>query len=135
MGRLVDLADRAVDRLDAVPDDVPGRDGGVEDVLAIGPHVNARGHGFLLRSLAGFPSGTPAGDPQTASLAPVKTLLNVIWLVLAGFWLALAYLVAAILLRITIIGMPFAMQSLKLARLRALAVRAGLVRARSRTKG
>ena len=46
----------------------------------------------------------------------MKTILNVIWLVLAGFWLALAYLVAAVLLAITIIGLPFAKQSLKLAR-------------------
>jgi len=44
----------------------------------------------------------------------MKTLLNVIWLVLAGFWLALAYLVAAIILAITIIGLPFAKQALKL---------------------
>jgi uncharacterized membrane protein YccF (DUF307 family) len=44
----------------------------------------------------------------------VKTLLNIIWLVLAGFWMALAYMVAAVLLAITIIGIPFAKQSLKL---------------------
>ena len=46
----------------------------------------------------------------------MKTLLNVIWLVFAGFWLATAYLLAAVLLAITIIGLPFAKQSLKLAR-------------------
>ena len=45
----------------------------------------------------------------------MKTLLNVVWLVLAGFWLALGYLFAAILLAITVIGLPFAKQSLKLA--------------------
>jgi uncharacterized membrane protein YccF (DUF307 family) len=44
----------------------------------------------------------------------VKILLNVIWLVLAGLWMALGYLVAAVLLAITIIGLPFAKQSLKL---------------------
>jgi uncharacterized membrane protein YccF (DUF307 family) len=46
----------------------------------------------------------------------MKTILNVIWLVLAGFWLALGYLLAAILLAITIVGLPFAKQSLKLSR-------------------
>ena len=46
----------------------------------------------------------------------MKTLLNIIWLVLAGFWLAAGYLLAAVLLAITIIGLPFATQSLKLAR-------------------
>ena len=45
----------------------------------------------------------------------MKTLLNFIWLVFAGFWLAAAYLLAAVLLAITIIGLPFAKQSLKLA--------------------
>jgi uncharacterized membrane protein YccF (DUF307 family) len=41
----------------------------------------------------------------------VKTVLNVIWLVVAGFWLAAGYLLATILLAITIIGLPFAKQS------------------------
>ena len=45
----------------------------------------------------------------------MRLILNVIWLLLAGFWLALGYLVAAVLLTITIIGIPFAVQSLKLA--------------------
>jgi len=44
----------------------------------------------------------------------MRFLLNVIWLVLAGLWLALAYFVAALLLAITIIGLPFAKQALKL---------------------
>jgi uncharacterized membrane protein YccF (DUF307 family) len=45
----------------------------------------------------------------------VRTLLNIIWLVLAGFWLALAYVVAGLILCITIIGIPFGVQSFKLA--------------------
>jgi uncharacterized membrane protein YccF (DUF307 family) len=45
----------------------------------------------------------------------VRLLLNLIWLVLAGVWLAISYLFAAVLLAITIIGLPFAVQSLKLA--------------------
>ena len=44
----------------------------------------------------------------------MKTLFNVIWLVLAGFWMFVGYLIAAVLLAITIIGLPFAKQSLKL---------------------
>ncbi len=38
-----------------------------------------------------------------------------IWLVLAGWWLALGHLVAAICLAITLIGIPFARAHLKLA--------------------
>lgn len=42
---------------------------------------------------------------------------NVIWIVLGGIWLALAHLVFALLLALTIIGIPFALQHVKLARL------------------
>lgn len=45
----------------------------------------------------------------------VRTVLNVIWLVLAGLWLMIAYVVAGLLLCITIIGIPFGVQSFKLA--------------------
>jgi uncharacterized membrane protein YccF (DUF307 family) len=40
---------------------------------------------------------------------------NIIWLVLAGWWLALAHLIHAVVLGITIIGLPFAWAHLKLA--------------------
>lgn len=45
----------------------------------------------------------------------MRFVLNVIWLVLAGLWLAIGYLIAAVLLTITIIGVPFAVQAVKLA--------------------
>jgi uncharacterized membrane protein YccF (DUF307 family) len=45
----------------------------------------------------------------------VRLVLNILWLVLSGLWLALGYLIAAILMAITIIGIPFAKQALKLA--------------------
>jgi uncharacterized membrane protein YccF (DUF307 family) len=40
---------------------------------------------------------------------------NVIWFVLAGWWLAIGHIVAAIGLAVTIIGIPFAWQHVKLA--------------------
>lgn len=40
---------------------------------------------------------------------------NLIWLVLAGWWLALGHLITAVVLAITIIGIPFAWAHLKLA--------------------
>ena len=40
---------------------------------------------------------------------------NLIWLVLAGWWLALGHLITAIVLAITLIGIPFAWAHLKLA--------------------
>ena len=39
---------------------------------------------------------------------PLGFIGNVIWLVLAGWWLALGHLITAILLAVTIIGIPFA---------------------------
>src|SRR6202166_4765314 len=46
---------------------------------------------------------------------PFGLLGNIIWLVLAGSWLALGHLITAILLAVTIIGIPFAWAHLKLA--------------------
>jgi uncharacterized membrane protein YccF (DUF307 family) len=46
---------------------------------------------------------------------PLGVLGNIIWLLLAGWWLALGHLATAILLAITIIGLPFAWAHLKLA--------------------
>jgi uncharacterized membrane protein YccF (DUF307 family) len=46
---------------------------------------------------------------------PGSCLLNVLWLVLAGWWLALHHVVLAIPLAVSIIGLPFAFQHLKLA--------------------
>lgn len=40
---------------------------------------------------------------------------NILWLLLAGWWLALAHLVAAVAFAVTIIGIPFAWAHLKLA--------------------
>ncbi|MCW2237772.1 YccF domain-containing protein [Azospirillum canadense] len=40
---------------------------------------------------------------------------NVIWFVLAGWWLAIGHLLAAAALAVTIIGLPFAWAHLKLA--------------------
>lgn len=44
----------------------------------------------------------------------MRTLLNVIWLVLSGFWLFLAYLVVGALWCITIIGIPFGLASFRI---------------------
>jgi uncharacterized membrane protein YccF (DUF307 family) len=46
---------------------------------------------------------------------PVGCLLNGLWLVLAGWWLALHHLILAVPLAVSIIGIPFAWQHVKLA--------------------
>lgn len=40
---------------------------------------------------------------------------NVVWFLLAGFWLALGHVAAALFCFVTIIGIPFGLQHLKLA--------------------
>jgi len=45
----------------------------------------------------------------------MNLLLNIIWLIFGGFIVVLAYLLGAILLCITIIGIPFGIQCFKLA--------------------
>jgi uncharacterized membrane protein YccF (DUF307 family) len=45
----------------------------------------------------------------------LNTIGNIIWIVLAGFWLAIGHLISAVLLAITIVGIPFAVANVKLA--------------------
>jgi len=45
----------------------------------------------------------------------LRTIGNLLWLVLAGIWLSIGYLVAGVICCITIIGIPFGVQSFKLA--------------------
>lgn len=69
--------------------------------------------------MAGF-SAWPFGRHVVPSSGPMgegvlNTVLNVVWFVLAGWWLALQHLVLAVGLFVTIIGIPFGIQHLKLA--------------------
>lgn len=45
----------------------------------------------------------------------MRTILNLIWLIVAGIELAVAYVVAGLILCLTIVGIPFGLQSIKLA--------------------
>ena len=67
--------------------------------------------------LAGYtllPFGQTVEDNGAGALSLVG---NVVWFVLAGWWLALGHLACAAAFAITIIGLPFAWAHLKLARL------------------
>lgn len=65
------------------------------------------GHGVVRRSHVSGKGGLGSG--------PLGVVGNIIWLLLAGWWLALAHLVEAVLLAVTVIGIPFAWAHLKLA--------------------
>jgi len=43
--------------------------------------------------------------------------MNIVWILLGGIWIAATHLILALLLALTIIGIPFAKQHLKLASL------------------
>ncbi|HEY3799753.1 MAG TPA: YccF domain-containing protein [Caulobacteraceae bacterium] len=69
---------------------------------------------FRLASLAYWPFGRTIVDrPSGVGSA----LLNIIWLIFAGWWLALHHILLAVGLAVTIIGIPFALQHLKMAML------------------
>lgn len=69
---------------------------------------------FKLASLVLWPFGR-----QVVSTGPsmgcLSILCNIIWLIFGGLYTALVHVVFAFLLTITIIGIPFARQHLKLA--------------------
>src|ERR1700744_5025048 len=80
---------------------------------------------FTIASFSFWPFGrvavdrrflTGRGDIGTGSLGVIG---NVLWFLFAGWWLALGHLIAAVGLAITIIGIPFAFQHVKLAVLAA----------------
>jgi uncharacterized membrane protein YccF (DUF307 family) len=64
-------------------------------------------------------------EPVTGLL---RLILNVVWFVLAGWYLALGHLALAFCLGVTIIGIPFAIQHLKLAGLSLAPVGTEIVR-------
>ncbi len=68
----------------------------------------------------GFASMTPFGkeivETENANNT-LQTIFNIIWIVLFGWEIAIAHLVFALILAITIIGLPFAKQHIKLVNL------------------
>ncbi|HEV2270796.1 MAG TPA: YccF domain-containing protein [Steroidobacteraceae bacterium] len=73
---------------------------------------------FRIGTFSFWPFGREIVDRPEGEAGKLLILLgNIIWIVLGGIWLALAHLFFALLLGITIIGIPFAVQHLKLAHL------------------
>ncbi|WP_043716300.1 YccF domain-containing protein [Kutzneria sp. 744] len=67
---------------------------------------------FRMASYALWPFGRTLVDKPSAGAGAV--LGNIIWLVVAGWWLALGHLVTGFLLCVTIIGIPFGVANFKL---------------------
>ena len=66
---------------------------------------------FVLAGFSFFPFGREAISRNSGTLS---LLGNIIWFVLAGWWLAIGHLVSAVACAVTIIGIPFAVQHVKL---------------------
>lgn len=89
---------------------------------------------LLCLTIIGIPFGIQCFKLSVLGLAPfgheireteppggvIAVIMNVIWIILPGLELALAHLFLAAFFAITIIGLPFALQHLKLTRLAIL---------------
>ena len=79
------------------------------------------GAALKVASFSFWPFGRIAVDRQMLTgradmgTGGIGVLGNVIWFLLAGWWLALGHLAAAVACAVTIIGIPFAFQHVKLA--------------------
>ncbi|NQZ21500.1 MAG: YccF domain-containing protein [Colwellia sp.] len=76
---------------------------------------------FVMAGFSFFPFGKEAIARDELTLSEdigtggLGMLGNIIWFIFAGFWLALGHVFSAIACFITIIGIPFSLQHLKLA--------------------
>lgn len=79
-------------------------------------------------TIVGIPLGRQAFKMASLTLAPFgrtvtygggapSLIANIFWLILAGIPMALAYVIAGVLCCITIIAIPFGIQSFKMAKL------------------
>ena len=83
---------------------------------------------ILCITIVGIPLGIQAFKMASLTLTPFgkqiayaggagSTAVNVIWAIFVGWWMALGYVAAGLANIVTIIGIPFGIQSFKMARL------------------
>ncbi|MEO8121814.1 MAG: YccF domain-containing protein [Rhodoferax sp.] len=76
---------------------------------------------FVIGQFAFLPFGKEAISRQELTgtddigTGALGTLGNIIWFIFAGIWLAIGHLISALFCFVTIIGIPFGIQHLKLA--------------------
>jgi uncharacterized membrane protein YccF (DUF307 family) len=71
---------------------------------------------FRIAMFSFWPFGRKIIDkPDSDAGKSISLIGNIIWFLLCGWWLALGELIAALISALTIIGIPFALQHLKLA--------------------
>lgn len=76
------------------------------------------GAAFRIAGFSFLPFGKEIVRRETGlASGPLGAVLNVIWFILAGWWLALGHLIVAVTEAISIIGIPFAIKDLQLAQI------------------
>ena len=78
-------------------------------IIGIPFGVQAFKLGFLARCPFGHKAADAPGEPGGLSV-----VMNIIWILVGGIWIALTHLVFGILFCVTIIGIPFGLQHFKL---------------------
>lgn len=82
----------------------------------------------LCLTIIGIPLGIQAFKMARLTLTPFgqevvyggrtgSLIANIIWVVLIGFWMAVGYVIAGVINCLSIIGIPFGLQSFKMAQL------------------
>lgn len=86
---------------------------------------------MLCLTLVGIPFGVQCIKISAFALVPfgktvvdrggstgfLSVLMNILWILIGGFWITITHLIFGVLCAITIIGIPFARQHMKLAAL------------------
>jgi uncharacterized membrane protein YccF (DUF307 family) len=70
---------------------------------------------FKIAGLALLPFGKDIEVARPSDGSALATLFNVLWFLVAGVWIFLTHVALAVGLAVTIIGIPFAIQHVKLA--------------------
>jgi uncharacterized membrane protein YccF (DUF307 family) len=70
---------------------------------------------FKMAGLALLPFGKDIEVSRPGDAGALATLFNVLWFLVAGVWIFLTHVALAVGLAVTIIGIPFAIQHVKLA--------------------
>src|SRR5690625_4419584 len=111
---LITAAGQAEDEaLGAIPAELMGAWMEVEWCPLNGHGRHRTGGEYLRRGRP--PLGGSATGESVSTLAGMRTVLNLIWIVFAGFWLAVGYLVAGVICCILIITIPWGIASFRIA--------------------
>ena len=70
---------------------------------------------FKIATLALLPFDSKITNKGSIPVGCISAILNILWILFGGIWIALTHLIFALLTAITVVGIPFAHQHLKLA--------------------